>query len=188
MTTGTLDERYALADDVTPEAERDEVTVDAQGRLVAGAIAGVVYQRLVAHVDHRGSLVEAFNPEQPFWDEPIVYSYCITIRPGRIKGWGMRRLQADRYFLCAGRVRVVLYDGRRRSPTYGALAQYHMTDLSPSLLLIPPGVWHGDQNWGETDVVMMNFPTRPFDPAAPDKYRIDPHSGRIPFEWSLPDG
>jgi hypothetical protein len=34
----------------------------------------------------------------------------------------------------------------------------------------------------------MNFPTRAYDAAAPDKFRIDPHSGAIPFDWSLPDG
>ena len=34
----------------------------------------------------------------------------------------------------------------------------------------------------------MNFPTEPYDRETPDKYRIDPHSGEIPFDWSLPDG
>ena len=33
----------------------------------------------------------------------------------------------------------------------------------------------------------MNFPTRPYDHAEPDKYRIDPHSGLIPFDFTLPD-
>ena len=33
-----------------------------------------------------------------------------------------------------------------------------------------------------------NFPTRPYDADAPDKYRVDPHSGTIPFDWELRDG
>jgi hypothetical protein len=32
------------------------------------------------------------NFDQPFWEEPVVYAYGITIRPGRIKGWGMHKL------------------------------------------------------------------------------------------------
>jgi hypothetical protein len=44
------------------------------------------------------------------------------------------------------------------------------------------------QNWGETDARVLNFPTRPYDPAKPDKLRIDPHSGVIPFDWELRDG
>jgi len=52
---------------------------------------------------------------------------------------------------------------------------------------IPPGVWHADQNTGDIDAVILNFPTRPYDPADPDKHRIDPHSGEIPFDWTLRD-
>ncbi len=35
---------------------------------------------------------------------------------------------------------------------------------------------------------VMNYPTRPYDPDVPDKYRIDPHAGVIPFDWSVRDG
>lgn len=181
-------DRLALAKDVQPPGEKDARTVDGHGRRVDVGIEGVRYVRLVSQVDHRGSLTEAVNFDNAFWDEPIVYSYCFTIRPGRIKAWGMHKRQADRYFVAAGLVRVVLYDGRAASRTFGSFAQFHMTEDARALLLIPPGVWHGDQNYGDTDAVMLNFPTRPFDRDDPDKYRIDPHSDEIPFDWSLPDG
>jgi dTDP-4-dehydrorhamnose 3,5-epimerase len=183
----TVAGRYELAREVTPSAGKDQPTVDAAGRRLTAGIEGVKYVRLVPQVDHRGSLTEVVNFDNPFWDEPIVYSYCFTIQPGRVKAWGMHKKQADRYFLAAGRVRVVLFDGRVHSPTYERFAQFHLTEDSRALLLIPPGVWHGDQNWGDTEAVMVNFPTRPFDRENPDKYRIDPHSGTIPFDWSLPD-
>jgi len=183
-----LERRYALARDVVPHAERDVPTVDAAGRRLSTGIDGVVHARLVPHVDHRGALIECVNFDHPFWDEPVHYAYCVTIEPGRIKGWGLHRLQADRYFLIAGRIRVVLHDGRRESPTYGAFSQFHFTEAARGLLLIPPGVWHADQNWGDGEAVLMNFPTRPYDHEQPDKYRVDPHSGEIPFDWSLPDG
>lgn len=168
--------------------EKDAPTVDSEGRRVDMGIAGVRYLRLASQVDHRGSLTEAVNFDNGFWDEPIVYSYCFTIRPGRIKAWGMHKKQADRYFIASGFVRVVLFDGRSASPTFGSFAQFHMTQDARALLLIPPGVWHGDQNFGDAEAVMMNFPTRPFDREDPDKYRVDPHSAVIPFDWSLPDG
>ena len=59
---------------------------------------------------------------------------------------------------------------------------------TPGLLRIPPGIWHASHNWGDFEAVCMNFPTAPFDPEDPDKYRIDPHSGEIPFDFSLRDG
>ena len=180
--------RYELALPVEPKSAQDAPTVDTAGRPLSTGIEGVRYSRLVSHVDHRGSLTEVVNFENEFWDEPIVYSYCFTIAPGRIKGWGMHYKQADRYFMAYGNVRVVLYDGRTRSPTSGRFAQFHLTDATRGLLLIPPGVWHADQNWGDTEAVMVNHPTRPFDHEDPDKHRIDPASGEIPFDWALPDG
>jgi dTDP-4-dehydrorhamnose 3,5-epimerase len=174
--------------EVRPEAPRDEMTVDAAGRRVASGIEGVVHERLVDHHDHRGMLAELIDLTRPFWSEPVVYAYAFTVRPGRIKGWGMHKLQADRYAVLAGSLRVVLHDGRVDSPSRGCFAEFHFTDASPGLLRIPPGVWHADQNWGATDARVVNFPTCAYDRAQPDKYRIDPHDGRIAFDFTLRDG
>jgi dTDP-4-dehydrorhamnose 3,5-epimerase len=151
-------------------------------------IDGVELRRLDPFVDHRGTLTEVYDPSDPFWAEPVVWAYLITVRPGRIKGWGMHRRQADRYLLAGGRLRVALHDGREGSPTFGHSESLFFTEESRALLRIPPGVWHADQNWGANDAVIVNFPTVAYDHGAPDKERIDPHSGRIPFDWSLPDG
>jgi dTDP-4-dehydrorhamnose 3,5-epimerase len=139
------------------------------------------------HADHRGSLLEVVDAQHPFWQEPIVYAYRFTVKPGRIKGWGMHKLQSDRYFTVSGGLRIVLYDGRTRSPTYQRLAELHFTDETPGLVCIPPGVWHANQNTGDGDSVIINFPTRAYDHDRPDKYRLDPASGEIPFDWTLKD-
>ena len=170
------------------DGTRDRPTVDAAGRELPTAIAGVVLVRLIQLADHRGSLVRVLDTREPFWVEPIVYAYEFTIRPGRIKGWGMHERQTDRYFLADGQLRVVLYDGRTDAPSHERIEQFFFTDSTPGLLMIPPGVWHADQNWGETDARILNFPTRPYDYANPDKFRIDPRSGTIPFDWDLRDG
>ena len=174
--------------EVVPEAPRDEATVDAQGRRLMTGIDGVVLHRLVVHRDHRGSLAEAIDFSLPFWEEPVVYAYTFTVAPGRIKGWGMHKLQDDRYAVLSGSRRVVLHDGRVGSPPQGAFAELHFTDATPGLLRIPAGVWHADQNWGETEARVVNFPTRAYDHAQPDKHRIDPHGGEIAFDFALRDG
>ena len=172
---------------VMPPAPRDKPTVDDHGELLDTGLAGVELARASPQVDDRGFLIEIYNPSLKFWREPIVYSYGVLIRPGRIKGWGMHKLQTDRYFVATGCLRVVLYDGRTDSPSYRRFSEFYFTDASPGLLRIPAGVWHADQNWGDTDALIVNFPTEPYDRANPDKYRIDPHSGEIPFDWELKD-
>jgi dTDP-4-dehydrorhamnose 3,5-epimerase len=155
---------------------------------MARQIAGVRIERVTALHDARGAMVPFLDFGAPFWEEPIVYGYQYTIRPGRIKGWGMHRRQTDRYFVMAGDLRVVLHDGREGSATAGAFCQFYFTDASPGLLRIPVGVWHATQNWGESLGRVVNFPTHRYDPSQPDKVRIDPHSGSIKFNWRLNDG
>jgi dTDP-4-dehydrorhamnose 3,5-epimerase len=162
-----------------------EVDPDSQ---MASRIAGVVYERVAGFHDHRGDLVPFLDAQDVFWREPVVWAYLITIRPGRIKGWGMHRLQTDRYFVVAGDLRVVLWDGREGSATRGNFCEFQFTDNVHGRLAIPPGVWHATQNWGTTLGRITNFPTRRYDPEAPDKLRLDPHGTEIPFDWRLPDG
>jgi dTDP-4-dehydrorhamnose 3,5-epimerase len=173
--------------EVVPAGTRDVPTVAADG-LRRAQLEGVVAAPAVVHADHRGTLMETINFDNPFWEEPVVYAYAFTVAAGRIKGWGMHRRQTDRYATLAGRLRIVLYDGRTDSPTFMNFAEFHFADEAPGFLRIPPGVWHADQNIGEAPCRLINFPTRPFDRDSPDKYRIDPASGEIPFDFTLRDG
>ena len=176
------------ASDLSKLSRPDTPSFDKDGSLLPPAIEGVVVERLSANVDHRGSLTEVIDCSRPFWGEPIVYAYLFTIRPGRIKGWGMHKRQTDRYAVLAGDVRVVLFDDRPRSSTRGTVCQFYFTEAARGLIRIPPGVWHADQNFGSSEAMVMNFPTRPYNRAQPDKHRLDPHSNAIPFDWALRDG
>ena len=173
--------------DVVPGGVRDVPTVGEAGRR-RPQLEGVVVAHAVVHADHRGTLMEAVNFEDPFWEEPVLYAYAFTVARGRIKGWGMHKRQTDRYVALAGRLRVVLYDGRPDSQTFQEFAEFSFADEAPGFLRIPPGVWHADQNVGEGPCRVLNFPTRAYDRDAPDKYRIDPASGEIPFDFTLRDG
>lgn len=160
------------------EREPDEI--------MASRIAGVQILRIPGYHDHRGSMYPlVFHP--PFWTEPVVHGYIFTIRAGRIKGWGMHRRQADRYFSVSGSLRTALYDDREDSPDRGNVCEFYFTPESPGLLYIPPGVWHATQNWGSDLGRILNFPTAVFDPAEPDKERLEPETPRIPFDWRLKD-
>lgn len=168
---------------MTPDRPRTEEPDQA----VARTINGVRIERVAGHHDHRGTLYPYLDLERPFWSEPVVYGYLFTLRPGRIKGWGLHKKQADRYFVMSGNLRVVLHDGREESPDRGKFCELFFTPASPGLLHIPPGVWHATQNWGKSLGRVANFPTVRFDPADPDKYRTDPHTGSIAFDWGLRD-
>jgi dTDP-4-dehydrorhamnose 3,5-epimerase len=166
----------------------DEPRDQGPDQAMAARIAGVRIERIPGSHDHRGSLLPFLNPAQPFWSEPIVWGYLLTVRPGRIKGWNMHQRQADRYVVLSGNLRVALHDDREGSPDRGHTCEFHFTPGSAGLLLIPPGVWHATQNWGRSLGRVANFPTRPYDPQDPDKFRLEPSTAKIPFDWRLRDG
>jgi len=165
------------------EPTKDRQTVDAEGRSVADLIAGVVVKPLTTIPDHRGTVCEIYRPERGIHPDPLVFVYQFTIRPGQIKAWQMHRKQDDRLFLSAGTVRVVLYDDRADSPTAGMLNELFFGDHNRALFVIPAGVYHAIQNVDTWETVLVNMPTRPYDHADPDKYRLPLANDLIPYTW-----
>jgi dTDP-4-dehydrorhamnose 3,5-epimerase len=49
--------------------------------------------------------------------------------------------------------------------------------------VIPPGVWHGLQNLGSGDALMLNLPTAAYVYEDPDHYRLPFDTEEIPYRW-----
>ena len=94
----------------------------------------------------------------------------------------------DRLFVNQGHLKVVLYDGREESPTRGQVMELHVGDARPAFLVIPIGVWHGLQNLGASDALVLNYPTNPYNYKDPDHYRLPYDSEEIPYTWKTTGG
>ncbi|MEP6706768.1 MAG: dTDP-4-dehydrorhamnose 3,5-epimerase, partial [Pyrinomonadaceae bacterium] len=132
--------------------------------------------------DH-GVITELFRPE---WDPtglPIVQIYQSRLFPGALGAWSCHAQTTDRLFVNYGHVKVVLYDARTGSKSARLVNEFHVGDARPSLLVIPPGVWHGLQNLGPSDALVLNFPTKPYDYRDPDHYRLSYDTPEIPYSW-----
>lgn len=167
---------------------KDVQSVTADGISVAPSIEGVVIRRVPPQEDERGEVTEVWNRSWPGLDDEVVHCAMIVTRPGVVRGWGMHRKQDDRLFISHGRLRFGLYDDREESPTRGLLNVFTVTDRHRAMIRIPRGVWHGAQNVGEVDAVFLYFPTRPYDYADPDKYRLPLKNDLIPFDFGDPPG
>lgn len=115
--------------------------------------------------------------------DPIVFVYSFTIRPGRVKGWGMHKKHEDRYFVLCGEMEVVLYDPRPDSPTKGQVSKVILSEFNRRIMNVPIGVWHANRNLSQKDLVVVNFPTIPYEHANPDKYRLPLDTDQIPFKF-----
>ena len=138
----------------------------------------------VRHVprDH-GVITEIYRPKWDPSDLPIVQCYQSRLFPAAIGAWSCHAKQIDRLFVNDGLLKIVLYDGREDCPTYERINVFHAGDARPAFLLIPPGVWHGVQNIGPTDALMLNFPSIAYDYDDPDHYRLPYDSPHIPYSW-----
>jgi len=164
-------------------AFKDKQTVSPEGKPVSKRIHGVLIDQHPIHEDERGSLQEIYNPAWGLHPDPLVYAYCVTIRPKQVKGWVVHRLQDDRLFVVHGVFRVALFDDRPESPTSGMLNVFVMSDHRRGLLVIPMGVFHALQNIGSEDACFINLPTRPYSHENPDKYRLPLKNDHIPFAF-----
>lgn len=168
--------------------QQDPQSVDGKGQSIAKLPYGVSLKPLTTHVDQRGSLFEMFASHWDWSDSPFAYAYCFTVRPNIVKGWGYHKKHEDRYCMMFGELLVVLYDEREDSPTKGLVSEVFLSEYNRCLLNIPAGIWHADQNIGNKDAVVVNFPTRHYDHLEPDKYRLPIDTDRIPYTFKFAKG
>lgn len=175
---------------LNPEFEsairQDPQTVTPSGQKVQPLIDGLIIRHCPPLEDHRGELIEVFNPDWAFDDAPLVYAYQVVLRPRSVRAWVVHKHQEDRMFTSAGVMRWAFFDARMDSSTQGQLNVMTISERNRTLIRIPRGVFHGVQNVGTGDAIMFNLPTVPYNHANPDKYRLPVKNDLIPFDFNLP--
>lgn len=158
-----------------------------EGELAVDLIEGVRYRwvRPVSHND--GHLTEIIQTGWEIAELPIVQVHMTTTFPGRVRAWGRHHRTVDRLFVASGSVRLVCYDGRRDSPTYGRCNEFFFSDRNQGLLLVPLNVYHGWKNIGNTESIIISMPSIIYDHADPDGDDLpwDAPATReiIPYSW-----
>ena len=66
--------------------------------------------------------------------------------------------------------------------------EVHGGDARPAFAVIPIGVWHGLQNIGNIDALVINCPSIAYNYDDPDHYRLPFDSPEIPYTWTTSGG
>jgi dTDP-4-dehydrorhamnose 3,5-epimerase len=150
-------------------------------------IDGVKTKILKRIPDERGRLMEILrNDDDMFTGFGQVY--MTTTYPQVVKAWHYHKKQDD-YITCVkGMLKLVLYDSRKKSPTYDEINEFFIGDYNPMLIKVPKMIYHGWKCISEEEAIVINVPTEPYDSKIPDEYRLDPHKNKIPYAWERKDG
>ena len=149
-------------------------------------IQGVKVKKLKVILDERGRLMEMLRNDDELFIK-FGQVYLTTAYPGVIKAWHYHKIQTDHFVVVHGMMKIVLYDGRKDSTTFGQIDEYFAGVHNPVLIQIPPMVMHGFKCISEHEAIVINCPTELYNYESPDEYRIDPRSSEIPYNWDRKD-
>jgi dTDP-4-dehydrorhamnose 3,5-epimerase len=132
--------------------------------------------------DERGTIFHMLSSADPHF-EKFGEIYFSTIYPNVVKGWHKHRDMSLNYACIQGRVKLVLFDDRDRSPTRGNIMEVFLGQDNHLLVIIPPGVWNGFKGMSSPDAIVANCCTMPHDPTRSE--RLDPFKNDIPYNWDV---
>jgi dTDP-4-dehydrorhamnose 3,5-epimerase len=150
-------------------------------------IDGVKVKTLKVIPDERGRLMEILRA-----DDEMFYKfgqvYMTAAYPGVVKGWHYHKQQSDNMAVVKGMMKIVLYDGRQGSPTFGEVNEFFAGGHNPVLIHIPPYVYHGFKCISTEEAIVINTPTDVYAYDKPDEFRVHPRDNDIPYDWGRKDG
>ena len=150
-------------------------------------IEGVQTKPLRVIPDERGYLMEMLRCDDQTFDR-FGQVYLTVVYPGVVKGWHYHKKQRDIFIPVKGMLKLVLYDQRSNSRTYGQINEFFIGERNPLLVVIPEEVVHGFKGIGNEPAYLINVPNAPYVYQQPDEFRIPPYDSSIPYNWALKEG
>ena len=145
-------------------------------------IDGVKIKKLKIIPDDRGRLMEILRSDDEVFKK-FGQVYMTTAFPGVVKAWHWHEKQDDNFTCVHGKMRLALYDARPESPTYREVNDFVISLESPMLVHIPKNVYHGFKCVSDTEAIVINTVTSPYNYKNPDEHRIDAYKNDIPYDW-----
>ncbi len=144
----------------------------------------VIVTPLKKIVTPRGHLMEAQRADDLHYPG-FGQAYVTMTNAGVVRAWYRHRLQIDQIALIKGSLLLVLFDSRSESPTYGTVIELRISDDSPKMIQIPPGVWHGFCAIGQEQLFLLHLNSVPFNPSNTDEERLAEDNPAIPYQWKV---
>ena len=146
-------------------------------------IEGVAVKEMSNVLKNNGHLTEIYRRDWHLDNQPVDQVFQVTLRPEGISAWHVHQTTTDRLFVSLGTLKIVLFDPRPESATYGLLNEFIISELRPKLLVVPPHVIHGIKNIGVDTAILLNLVDQAYQYDDPDHWRAPYPNPSIPYRF-----
>ena len=138
-------------------------------------IAGLELIRLDVFEDDRGFLYEVVHDNDHF--VPHIGQVYVVGDPARgaTRAFHKHAELHDWFCLVSGSAKFAFVDDRPDSPTHGQGDVLVISARRPTLIVVPPGVFHGWMSL-EDHTTMLSVASHVYDRTAPDETRVSPQA------------
>ncbi|MFH0702189.1 MAG: dTDP-4-dehydrorhamnose 3,5-epimerase family protein [bacterium] len=150
-------------------------------------IENVKISQLKPVIDERGFLTEMMRSDDPDY-KGFGQTYITSVNENVVKAWHYHEKQTDTFICVYGMIKLVLYDYRKESTTYGIVNEFFIGEKNSLRVQIPTRVMHGFKGISPVFSLVINMPDQLYNYENPDEFRVHPHENDIPYDWSRKDG
>ena len=125
-------------------------------------IEGVKITNLKKIDDNRGSVLTMLRSDSKVF-ESFGEIYFSTIFNKSIKAWHLHKKAILNYACIKGEVKLVLFDDRKKSNSFGKYSEFILTPNNFFLITIPPFIWNGFIGIDKDESIVANCISLPHD-------------------------
>ena len=143
-------------------------------------IEGIKITPLKIIKDHRGSVIHMLRNDNEVF-EKFGEIYFSTIFENKIKAWHLHKEATLNYACLFGQVKLVLFDERKTSKTFGEYQELFLSLENYSLITIPPNIWNGFKGLNKENSIIANCLNLPHNEKEMVRLEID--DKRFNYKW-----
>ena len=130
--------------------------------------------------DERGKIMHMLRSDSPNFDR-FGEIYFSTIKSDIIKAWHLHKEATLNYACVYGEVKLVLFDERKGSSTFGEYQELLLSLKNYNLITIPPNIWNGFKGCNDQFSIIANCLNLPHNEK--EMVRLDVKDNRFEYHW-----
>jgi len=132
--------------------------------------------------DSRGKILHMLRNDDKNFQKfgEIYFSY---VKPKKIKAWHIHTKMNLNYVAAYGKIKIVLFDDRKNSPTKGTIQEIFLSNSNHILVSIPPLIWNGFCSINDDIAILANCSDIPHDKS--EIKRLPYNDPMFPYKWII---